>query len=334
MEYVHSMSHTDEETFIQSMVNEHIESLRVQAEAYRKKLSENPEGQLKEIHEYEAGFLERLQARWHRPLILFEMCRHLALTTGNELSKAHIEPALLVDTVFRLHARVCLIANEVEVLMKTGLSSGALSRWRSMHEVGVMIQFLSKYPASVDAFIDHEHIASYKGVLGFNKVYGDTPKAFPKDVVDLLKQRRDDAIAKYGPFFKGDYGWASGIFGYEPNFAQLEEAVDLEKLRPDYKFASQTVHANMKGIRFELGLFPGTTHKTMLAGPSNIGLADPGSRALNTLLLATVTLNTLVANSQGLVHILALQELVVEANQAFSDVHFKLVEEEKNCNTS
>jgi hypothetical protein len=304
------------------------ESLEADAETYRKSLSEDPDGHLRDIHANEEGFLERLRETWHRPLILFKTCRHLALTTGNEFNKQRTQPDLLSETMFRLHARVCLIAAEIEVLMKAGLSSGALTRWRSMHEVGVVLQFLAKHPTCIQAFIDHEQVASYKGVISFNKVYGRTPKAFPQDVVNMLKQKHDDAVAHYGPFFKHDNGWAGVVMGYSPNFAQLEDEVGLKNLRPDYKFASQSVHANVKGIRFELGLYPRTTANMMLVGPSNIGLADPGSRALNTLLLGTATVNALMPSRLGTVHIIALQGLVAEANQAFSDVHFGIVADE------
>ena len=72
-----------------------------------------------------------------------------------------------------------------------------------------------------------------------------------------------------------------------PKFGQIEAAVDLEHHRPLYRMAGHNVHANPKGAMFHLAQL---YHNILLAGPSNAGLADPGSDTAASLTQATVAL--------------------------------------------
>jgi len=72
--------------------------------------------------------------------------------------------------------------------------------------------------------------------------------------------------------------------GKSPNFANIEEAVHLERFRPYFRLASNTVHAGPKGAYFRLGAYD---TDILLAGASNVGLQE--AARLTALSLAQIT---------------------------------------------
>ena len=84
--------------------------------------------------------------------------------------------------------------------------------------------------------------------------------------------------------------------------------------------AAHPIHANPKGITFDLGL-PGKSKELLLTGPSNTGLADPGQLTaislnhINVALLGTRT-------SLDSLRILLMTNLLVEdIKNKFLEVH-------------
>jgi hypothetical protein len=94
-----------------------------------------------------AGFLERQQEKWG---IAFDKLRALleaAMELGGEFNQQYEREAAkqndyLFDALRRLHARACLLANETLWMMEGGFASGAMARWRTLHEVAVIAFFL------------------------------------------------------------------------------------------------------------------------------------------------------------------------------------------------
>ena len=106
--------------------------------------------------------------------------------------------------------------------------------------------------------------------------------------VRRITTARDAVIARFGKPFRSQYGWASETPTEEPNLAEIEARIKVDKWRPSYQLASHNVHANPKGILFKMGLDP--EHDLLLMGPSNYGLADPGQNTALTLNLVSAAL--------------------------------------------
>lgn len=302
------------------------ELIHTRSEEYAQNLIENTASVLEPMLSYDVGFRERLMERWGRALQLFSAARELALMAGREINREHRPEAaanedVVFDVVVRLHARVCLLAYEIETLLKHGLASGALSRWRSMHEVGVVLQFVVQHPTSARLYVEHEHIEAWKAADGYNRVHGGTIKEIPLQDLQKFHDNADQLIGRYGQAFGCDYGWAAiALNRGGATFADIEREVGLEAVRPDYKMASHSVHANPKGIFFDLGTSLGS-RSVMLAGPSNAGLADPAYRALQTLGLATATLIRLRPSLQAAIHSQALLLVGETAEREFMLAH-------------
>src|SRR5206468_2797969 len=89
------------------------------------------------------GFRERLEARWGKGFDLLRMlltiCRELGQDSAKRLrkSRAH-KNRVLRSLMVRLHARACQITAEIITLMENGFADGAMARWRTLYEVGVV----------------------------------------------------------------------------------------------------------------------------------------------------------------------------------------------------
>jgi len=83
-------------------------------------------------------------------------------------------------------------------------------------------------------------------------------------------------VGHYGKGFEGQYGWAASALGRTDSrfgFRQIEEAAQLEHLRPYYKLASAAVHSNVGAITFTPGLLE--DERILLSGASDLGLVEP-----------------------------------------------------------
>jgi hypothetical protein len=116
-----------------------------------------------------------------------------------------------------------------------------------------------------------------------------------EDELEEIAARFDELKKRFGEDYANRYGWAAKALGKKnPSFADIEKAVGLDHLRPFYKMSSYNVHADPKGIIFNLALFP-WEDDMLLTGPSFAGLADPGQ-------------NTAISLGQITTHLLLVTE--------------------------
>lgn len=290
-------------------------------------VKKNVPSMLKAYRKEMKGFEKRLHNDWKKPLDLLEAFLILAFEAGadfnNKFRKDEAEAQNYVfDVLTRLHARACQIASEVLVLLKSGFADGAHARWRSLHEVTVVASFIKTYGNEVaERYLLHDNIESYKAANLHQKYYavlGEEP--IPEDEYNSIKAFRDELIARFGPAYKNNYGWASSVLKKDdPNFSDIEENSGFDHLRPYYKLASHNVHANPKGLMFKLGLL-GNTHDLLLAGPSNFGFTDPAQGTLFSLGLITATLVTTKPTIDNLVLCNVLLRLEAEITEEFFKV--------------
>src|SRR5262249_39653980 len=148
-----------------------------------------------------------------------------------------------------LHARACLVASEMFALLRTGHPWGSQARWRTAHEVAVVSVFLTDADReTASRFLDHRGVLAardadeyqeHAATLGFEPL--------DDDEIGTIRRRRDELLAKYGPPFKGDYGWAASALGRaRPTFADLVRRVELQHANPMWRLATRHVHADSK----------------------------------------------------------------------------------------
>ena len=278
------------------------------------------------------GFEKRLNKRWKYPLDLLDLFIALNMEAGTEfIRKFRNEAVGSGDAVFealtRLHARGCQVSGEVLALLCAGFADGAHARWRSLHEMAVVASLIQEHGQELaERYLLHETIQQYKLACEYQKYFDRLDLEPPsKENSDQLKVQRDELIAKFGDAFNGDYGWASSAIGSNrPTMSDIEQHVQLDHMRPYYRMASDNVHPNSHGAYFRLGLHSSQQQEVLLAGPSNLGLADPGHSTAISLLQLTTTLLATESVLDCLVTMKILAELTNEVGEAFLKAHQEL----------
>ena len=277
------------------------------------------------------GFEKRLNKRWKYPLDLLDLSIALNLEAGTEFNRKFRNEAVgsgdaVFEALTRLHARGCQVSGEVLALLHAGFADGAHARWRSLHEMAVVASLIQEHGQELaERYLLHETIQQYKLACEYQKYFdrlGDEPPS--KGDLEILRVKRDELIARYGESFNGDYGWASSAIGSNrPTMSDIEQHVQLDHMRPYYRMASDNIHPNSHGAYFRLGLRL-SQQEVLLAGPSNVGLADPGHSTAISLLQLTTTLLATESALDCVVTMKILAELTNEVGEAFLNVHQEL----------
>ena len=287
---------------------------------------------LKERRTMHAEFVKRNVVRWKEGFDLLELLIEIATEAGESFnSRLRVEAVtqgdITFDVVVRLHAKGCLISKEILALLKNGYADGAHARWRALHEISATAMFLAIHGVeATQSYIDFEFVEAYKGATQLNK-YEDRLNAtgFNKEELTRFRQQYERVLEKHGKEFGKPYGWARPFLPKgKPTFFALEEAIGLDHWRPYYKWASQNVHANIKAIRYSLGLSE-ATEDILQAGPSNSGMTDPAHSTAISLTHLTCTTLFLSPNLDGLVAAKMLLALSDEVGDSFAQCDEKTV---------
>jgi hypothetical protein len=234
----------------------------------------------------------------------------------------------LVDVLTRSHARACQVTEEVITLLAAGLADGAMAHWRTLHEIAVVALLVSRGGEELATpFWDHQIIESSRAAREYQKYQKRLDlDSIPNEELLAIEASRRAAGDRFGPDFDSPYGWAAPYVGCaRPNFSNLEESIGIDHLRPYYRMASHNVHANPKGLFFKLGLLDEA--EILLAGPSNLGLADPGQSTAISLMQTTSALGLLTESLDNTVALLVMSEITVRTQEAFAKVHASLEHE-------
>lgn len=290
---------------------------------------------LQENNEEIEDFNRRVNNFWKKPIDLLDLLLIYSRQMGSKFNKEMRMPAEKEnDYVFlaliRLHAKACLVSQEVAILMKHGYASGAHARWRSLHEIAVTSLFIKEHGNEVaERYLNYRGIEAYYAMRQY-KEYAAKLHCEPlqEEEEKNTTNAKNSLIEKYGESFGNLYGWASKELNKpRPKFTDIEKAVGSEHMRPYYKMASNAVHAEPNGIFFSIGLSKEDEDKILPAGPSDSGLAAPGSCTAVSLNLINTTLITSKPTVENLIILQATSMLVTEINEAFLE-SYKFIEEQ------
>jgi hypothetical protein len=231
----------------------------------------------------------------------------------------------------RLHVRALRVAEEVFALLRAGFAGGAMARWRTLHEIAVVMAFLAERDPDVsERYVLHDTVARWRSLADYQRYaerLGETP--FSAAEVEEMEQARGDLVTRFGRPFGEEWGWAAETLGVsKPRFDQIECAADLSHWRPHSRWASQNVHAGPHALFSVLGT---DDPDLLLAGASNVDLEAPGANAAHSLALATVELLARQPTIEDLASMHVVMALSHEAEEAFAtaaDVLAERIEEE------
>ena len=230
-----------------------------------------------------AAFEARLEARWGRGLDLADVVVHYAFECGswvNDLLRPAAHQDHKFEALIRLHGKAAMTAREVFVLLRSGYSSGAMARWRTLHEVWVVFELLADGDGELSRrYLAHEDVESLKGQKEYEETW-ETLGFEPPDWDAAEREKaRKELTEEFGKTFVNDYGWAAPLLNNpKPKFRDLQESAGLDHWRGFYRLASHGTHANPKGITWNIQGYE--TVDIVWAAPSNAGLVDPAQCSL------------------------------------------------------
>ena len=310
-------------------------------EAAYENLNRDSERLLQNQRRIRTGFEKRLKRRWGAALDLYDLFLLVAIQAGRDFNQESREQAIaeqdfVFEALVRLHARACLIGSEIRALMVTGHASGAVARWRTLHELSVVAYFIKQYGNDVaERYMLHEVIKTARISDEYEKIAAMQGYP-PQDPVERqhVQDARAVLVRKYGPIYKKDYGWAAGALRGDVSFAAIQEAVGMDHWRRAFMSASDSVHAGFKGMTSDIGQMGRAEYpEFILAGPSNAGLLDPADSALLALQNCTVALLTHKTTPERMIALSILARVAEDALAAFVEAHQKLEEDESGFDT-
>lgn len=303
-----------------------VETAKATAQAVIEGLHATTPAMLIDYAALRAGFEILLRDPWGPAFDRLQAFVVCALESGERFIALHADEAAadgpdgdpLFNALARLHARAVRVAEEVFALLRAGFASGAMARWRTLHEIAVVMAFLAEKGADLaERYLLHDAIASWRGLLDYQLFadrLGDVP--LTDDEVAEMRAERDELVGRFGSAYGEEWGWAAEAVGKpRPTFRDIENAADLAHWRPYGRWASQNVHAGPRALFNVMGL--DDESDILLAGASNIGLADPGSNTAFSLALATIELLATRPGVEDMVSMQVVMTLNEEAGAAF-----------------
>ena len=280
----------------------------------------------------------KIRKFWGEALDLLEILYLISYEIGSNFNREEQKnPEINQDFVFialtHLHGKACQTFFEIIILLENGFASGANARWRTLDEIAVIAFFLRKHDQTIaKRYLDHSYIDSYKAMIQLND-YAER-LGYEKYTNEEIQNLHDTCLKlenDYGKEFKNKYGWASPVIltksgepNYNPDFSTLKNDVKLEHLKPYYKMASYAVHADSKGILFNISYLP--EERIIPSGSSIFGLADPGQLAAISLIHVNTALLVSKPTVLRMTFLVAMQKLLKDIKNAFSKSHDLLEE--------
>lgn len=274
------------------------------------------------------GFRMRLEKRWGKALGMLRMLLTISRELGSEIAKL-LPPAKshLNNVLLRLHVRACQVTAEIITLLENGYADGAMARWRTLHEIGIVMTLINEHGEPLaERYVAHSAVEAKTSKDQYAQCYeqlGYLP--ITQSECKKIDKAYDLAITKYGKDFQGPYGWAAGYVKKSGKgrigFGDLEAAAGKAEMASHYKLASYNVHAGPHALFFRLGLWG---ESGLLAGPSNAGLTEPGQNTAVTFTLTSLLLAKDCINLDVLVGMKMLQQLRDEIPRAFDRAERKL----------
>ncbi len=259
-------------------------------------LAERTPGLIIERRANEAGIAEMIRQAYSPGLDLCESVLRSAHEIGEEYvdlstPEGEDDVPILRWVLGHLHARSCRIAEEALVLLRTGYGLGAYSRWRALHEVVVVGEFIKQSGDDTAArYYDHMAINRWRLLKAASE--SGRLDEHEQGVLAQAQERVDKLADIYGAEFRSDYGWAVKALSGQPHsgFRGIQAATDFTHLQVDYRESSSAVHAVAVGVLEP----PDAEHlgTTLVTGASPLVIATPAHAVALSLLVTTGTLLT------------------------------------------
>ncbi len=131
------------------------------------------------------GFQERLETRWGEPLNSLRMMLAISRELGGEVyqrnkrSKAKRNWHKLY-VLSQLHVRACQVTAEILSLLENGYADGAMARWRTLYEIGVVATLIGDHDDELaERYLAHEFVEAGNSLKLYAQNYEELGYAPP-----------------------------------------------------------------------------------------------------------------------------------------------------------
>lgn len=245
------------------------------------------EARVRMNHDDRASVISHIEAHWGIPLsVLDNLLHECGLLTARIFHANHERAAAENDTrceiMLRLHGQACQVGWEIASLLRNGFPDAAFARWRTAHELTVLLTFIGMHDQELARrFAAYEAVEHLRFTTAARKAAvenpGDPTQGPNDDYERRVQLRVDELKAQYGNELAGDYGWAVKAVGGSgrTSFEAIEKYVGRSHSRTYYRYASNQIHAGQYGLLRQLGS-SGGGRKVIHVGPHPDGLHHAG----------------------------------------------------------
>ena len=245
--------------------------------------------QQKEMEE----FRRNLEGRWGEGFGLLRTLLTCSREIGGDFAARNARSKSrrnrsLHDVLMKLHARACQVTAETITLMENGYADGAMARWRTLYEIGVVARVIADGGDELaQRYIAHQKVEAKLSLDEYHRCHVALGyKPFPKSKAKRIEAANARVLEKYGKEFGSPYGWAAEhLKKKKPSFSELQLAAGRAEMASHFRMASHGIHAGPQGMYFKLGLLG--PKPSIISGASNAGFAEPAQNVALTLAQVT-----------------------------------------------
>jgi hypothetical protein len=274
----------------------------------------------------EAAFESEVLAAWGAGFDELEVLVLLCDEIGQILMVVSHDPSARSwkhQAMFSTHARCMRVAKEVVRLLKGGFADGSLGRWRTLHELAVILNFIEANDEELARrYVLHRVARDYRAAVRYQKHHSQT-RSPPIDEATLkrLQSERDALLAEFGKNFEDEWGWASqALAKTRVRFSDIEAHQVRDMMRPNYKWASEDIHGAFSPSGGTLGTVGGEI-EGLLNGASLTGLLDPAYWTALALMDATTAILKFRPTLDRIALMTILTQRAEAVGQAFHRIH-------------
>jgi hypothetical protein len=139
------------------------------------------------------GFSNRLAQHYGLEFYYLELIEILSWELGALFSKSinDNKKRALTDFLLHQHIRACSIYSEIIYLIKGGFGTGAITRFRSLHEVAVISEFVVENGEdAAESYFDYLPVMQMKDLMFQERIVGESldDEAFKKELTMHLHE--------------------------------------------------------------------------------------------------------------------------------------------------